>query len=180
MAMMISVAAKTGFAILTFLRSLGGSFKALITRAAAEGTTEQVACLQVFNQSEIPKPGETIVNTSVTAFSAPVLNPQLHRDLKTFPVGGGLGNVVTDLLRGKTKGTDLTRFDRYDCQLECKLLNIHLGSEGAGSTNFSSHSPQVDELHLDRDKMSSNFQSIVLTSTSLGSNLGPIVNAAEI
>merc|ERR1712055_1079237 len=30
---------------LTFLRSLGGSFKALMTRAAAEGTTEQVACL---------------------------------------------------------------------------------------------------------------------------------------
>merc|ERR1719309_430938 len=29
----------------TFLRSLGGSFKALMTRAAAEGTTEQVACL---------------------------------------------------------------------------------------------------------------------------------------
>merc|ERR1711972_414002 len=30
---------------LTFLRSLGGSFKALMTRAAAEGTTEHVACL---------------------------------------------------------------------------------------------------------------------------------------
>merc|ERR1719436_667828 len=29
----------------TFLRSLGGSFRALITRAAAEGTTETVACL---------------------------------------------------------------------------------------------------------------------------------------
>merc|ERR1719470_747485 len=29
----------------TFLRSLGGSFKALMTRAAADGTTEQVACL---------------------------------------------------------------------------------------------------------------------------------------
>ena len=50
------------------------------------------------------------MNISVTAFSAPVLNPQLHCDLKTFPVGGGLGNVVTDLLGGKTKRTDLTRF----------------------------------------------------------------------
>ena len=93
------------------------------------------------------------MNTSFPAFSAPVLNPQLHCDLKTFPVGGGLGNVVTDLLRGKTKGTDLTRFVSYDCQLGRKPLNIHLGSEGAGSTNFSSHSPQVDKLHLDRDKM---------------------------
>ena len=62
------------------------------------------------------------MNISVTAFSAPVLNPQLHRDLKTFPVGGGLGNVVTDLLRGKTKGTDLTRFVNYDCQFDRKLF----------------------------------------------------------
>merc|ERR1719247_2262697 len=30
---------------LTFFLSLGGSFKALIIKAAAEGTTEQVACL---------------------------------------------------------------------------------------------------------------------------------------
>ena len=118
MAMMISVAAKTGFAILTFLRSLGGSFKALITRAAAEGTTEQVACLQGFNQ--YPNPDN--VNTNVTAFSAPVLNPQLHCDLKTFPVGGGLGNVVTDLLGRETKRTDLTRFVSYDCQLDHKLF----------------------------------------------------------
>ena len=77
----------------------------------------------------------------------------MHRDLETFPVGGGLGNVVTDLLGRKTKRTDLTRFDSYGCQLECKLLNIHLGSEGAGSTNFSSHSPQVDKLHLETDMM---------------------------
>ena len=62
------------------------------------------------------------MDTSFTAFSAPVLNPQLHCDLKTFPVGGGLGNVVTDLLGGKTKRTNLTRFDSYDCQLERKLL----------------------------------------------------------
>merc|ERR1719341_2179072 len=30
----------------TFLRSLGGSFKALMTRAAAEGTTEKVKNIQ--------------------------------------------------------------------------------------------------------------------------------------
>ena len=120
------------------------------------------------------------MNSGVTALSAPVLNPQLDRDLKTFPVGGGLGNVVTDLLGRKTKRTDLTRFDSYGYQLECKLLNIHLGSEGAGSTNFSSHSPQVDELHLDRDKIVIKLRSISINSTSLGSNLGPILNAAEI
>ena len=62
------------------------------------------------------------MNTGVTALSAPVLNPQLDRDLKTFPVGGGLGNVVTDLLGRKTKRTDLRRFVSYDCQLDRKLF----------------------------------------------------------
>ena len=68
-----------------------------------------LAC-KVSISHKIPNP-EKDVNTSVTALSAPVLNPQLDRDLKTFPVGGGLGNVVTDLLGRKTKRTDLTRFD---------------------------------------------------------------------
>ena len=62
------------------------------------------------------------MDTSVTAFSAPVLNPQLDCDLKTFPVGGGLGNVVTDLLGRETKRTDLTKFDSYGCQLDRKLF----------------------------------------------------------
>ena len=112
------------------------------------------------------------VNTSFPAFSAPVLNPQLHCDLETFPVGGGLGNVVTDLLRGKTKRTDLTRFVSYDCQLDRKLLDIHLGSEGAGSTNFSSHSPQVDKLHLDRDKMAIKLPDHNVNQHLIGVELG--------
>ena len=37
----------------TFFRSLGGSFSALMTRAAAEGTTEQVACLKVNCQEKL-------------------------------------------------------------------------------------------------------------------------------
>ena len=114
------------------------------------------------------------MDTSLTAFSAPVLNPQLHCDLKTFPVGGGLGNVVTDLLGGKTKRTDLTRFVSYDCQLDRKLLDIHLGSKGAGSTNFSSHSPQVDKLHLEKYmislKVPEHFVNQHLVGVELGSH----------
>ena len=36
-----------------------------------------------------------------------VLHGQLHGDLQTLPVAGGLGNVVSDLLGGETEGTNL-------------------------------------------------------------------------
>ena len=68
------------------------------------------------------------MNTGVTALSAPVLNPQLHRDLETFPVGGGLGNVVTDLLGRETERTDLTIINRRGSLLDLQLLNITLGA----------------------------------------------------
>merc|ERR1712001_240019 len=37
----------------------------------------------------------------------PVLDLELDRHLETLPVAGRLGDVVTDLLRGQTKGTHL-------------------------------------------------------------------------
>ena len=36
-----------------------------------------------------------------------VLHLQLHGHLQTLPVAGGLGNVISDLLGGETKGTNL-------------------------------------------------------------------------
>merc|ERR1719431_1470269 len=54
----------------------------------------------------------------------PVLDLQLNSYLQAFPVLGGLGDVVTDLLGRQTERTDL-------------------GSEGRSSSHLSSHSPQV-------------------------------------
>merc|ERR1719233_680853 len=65
---------------LTFFLSLGGSFRALMIKAAAEGTT---AC------------------------GLPVLNLELHSHFQPFPVASGLGNIVTNLLGRETKRTDL-------------------------------------------------------------------------
>jgi len=56
-----------------------------------------------------------------------VLDGQLDGDLQTFPVLGGLGNVVTNLLGRQTEGTDL-------------------GSKGGGGSNFTSHSSQAHDL----------------------------------
>ena len=36
-----------------------------------------------------------------------VLDPELDGDLEPLPVRGVLGNVISDLLRGQTKGTNL-------------------------------------------------------------------------
>merc|ERR1719184_204094 len=65
---------------LTFFLSLGGSFRALMIKAAAEGTTEQVACLF------------WIFSWTVT--------------FRPF-VSSSLGNVVTNLLGGQAKGANL-------------------------------------------------------------------------
>ena len=56
-----------------------------------------------------------------------VLDGQLDGDLEAFPVLGGLGDVVTDLLGGETEGTDL-------------------GGQGRGGGNFTTNSPQADNL----------------------------------
>merc|ERR1712154_216266 len=94
----------------TFLRSLGGSFKALMTRTAAEG--------------------------SDGAGGLPVLNLQLHSHLEAFPVGGCLGNVISNFLGRQTKWPNL-------------------GGKGAGSSDFATDSPQVDILHLSGVKLGS-------------------------
>merc|ERR1719150_24680 len=59
--------------------------------------------------------------------SLTVLDGQLDGDLQTFPVLGGLGDVVTNLLGGQTEGTDL-------------------GSEGGGGGDFTSHGSQAHDL----------------------------------
>merc|ERR1711997_475206 len=52
----------------TFLRSLGGSFKALMTRAAAEGTTEQVACLfWIFSCTVTLRPFQSAVALAISS-----------------------------------------------------------------------------------------------------------------
>merc|ERR1719430_1457431 len=54
----------------TFFRSLGGSFSALMTRAAAEGTTEQVACLfWIFSWTVTLSPFQSAV---ALAMSSPI------------------------------------------------------------------------------------------------------------
>merc|ERR1719239_2062399 len=54
----------------TFLQSLGGYFKALMTRAAAEGTTEQVACLfWIFSCTVTLRPFQSAV---ALAMSSPI------------------------------------------------------------------------------------------------------------
>merc|ERR1712025_290792 len=64
----------------TFFLSLGGSFRALMMRAAAEGNRDG---------------------------GLSVLNLQLDGNLQALPLSGVLGNVVTNLLGRQTQRTDL-------------------------------------------------------------------------
>jgi len=67
--------------------------------------------------------------------SLAVLDGELDRDLEAFPVLGGLGNVITDLLRGQTKGTDL-RGKRRCCR--------NLATDGAeGDCNGRQRDKQI-------------------------------------
>lgn len=61
--------------------------------------------------------------------SLTVLNSKLDSDTNTLVLLGGLSNVLTDLLGGKTKRTDL-------------------GSKSGGSTDFTTGGSQVDDLNL--------------------------------
>merc|ERR1711982_147751 len=65
---------------LTFFLSLGGSFRALMIKAAAEGTG---------------------------AGGLPVLDLQLDSHFQTLPVSSSLGNVVTNLLGRQAKWSNL-------------------------------------------------------------------------
>merc|ERR1740128_1050417 len=58
-----------------------------------------------------------------------VLDTQLAGHLKSLPLLSGLGDVISNLLGRQSQGTDL-------------------GSQGAGSSDLSSYSPQVDKLDL--------------------------------
>merc|ERR1712002_59679 len=56
-----------------------------------------------------------------------ILDGELDSDLETFPLLGGLGDVVTNLLGRQTEGTDL-------------------GGKGRGGGNFTSNGPQAHDL----------------------------------
>merc|ERR1711976_885812 len=56
-----------------------------------------------------------------------VLYSQLYSDLQALPVTSSLGNIITNLLRGETEGTNL-------------------GGKGGGCTNLTTHGPHVNDL----------------------------------
>ena len=62
-----------------------------------------------------------------------VLDGEPDGDLQTLPILGGLGDVVTDLLRWQTEGTDL-------------------GGKGRSSSDLASHCPQANDLKAKRQK----------------------------
>merc|ERR1711928_113678 len=68
----------------------------------------------------------------------PVLDPQLHSDLETFPVGGGLGDVISDLLGGKRAGGADFATDRPQVD-ELHLIGVELGSHGRQMQISGSH-----------------------------------------
>lgn len=85
----------------SFLRSRGGSFRALMTREEAEGTTETAAC--------------RFWMVSFTVTRRPFCEKQRywHASLElmygmcAYPVARRLRNVFSNLFRGKAKGTNL-------------------------------------------------------------------------
>ena len=61
--------------------------------------------------------------------SLTVLDLKLHGDTKTLPVLGGLGDIITNLLGGKTEGTDL-------------------GGKRRGSSGHTSDNTEVQNLNF--------------------------------
>lgn len=54
-----------------------------------------------------------------------VLDDQFAGDLQAFPVRGGLGDIITDLLRRKTEGTDLGGKGRGGTYLTADGSEVH-------------------------------------------------------
>merc|ERR1712107_703054 len=104
----------------TFLRSLGDSFKALMTRAAAEGTTEQVACLfWILSCTMTLRPFQSAV---ALAMSSPILGGKTKR---------------TDLGGKRAGGADFAT-DRPQVD-ELHLIGVELGSHGRQMQVSGSH-----------------------------------------
>ena len=68
-------------------------------------------------------------NISAPDLRLPVLHRELDGDLQTLPVSGGLHDVLTDLLRTETKGTDL-------------------GSQGRGGSHLATDHAELDHTDL--------------------------------
>ena len=133
----------------TFFRSLGGSFSALMTRAAAEGTTEQVACLKVDFQEKL---SETFTSSTCSGSSAGQWPWALssrrspwrcrhQSSLETDPVDPPL-EVIDE------KKMKIFFASKQDWIFLVFILFSHLGSQRTGCSNFASYCPQVDILHL--------------------------------
>ena len=94
----------------------------------------------------------------------PVLNGQFDGDLQTFPVLGGLGNVVTNLLGRQTQGTDL-------------------GGQGRGGGDLASDGTKAHDLKQNKviTFMTTTTDEDQQTPTliSLGSNLGGMATCYE-
>ena len=63
-----------------------------------------------------------------------VLHGQLHGDLQTLPVAGGLHDVLSNLLGREAKGT-------------------HLRGQGGSGSHLSSHHAELDHFDLIRVKL---------------------------
>merc|ERR1711942_210210 len=103
---------------LTFFLSLGGSFRALMIKAAAEGTTEQVACLfWIFSWTVTFRPFQSPVALAMSSPiflgdkpSGPTLgakdevaptSPPTTRNLMILiSLGSNLGGIFQDLVLG--------------------------------------------------------------------------------
>merc|ERR1719382_1548750 len=94
---------------LTFFLSLGGSFRALMIKAAAEGTTEQVACLfWIFSWTVTFKPFQSPV---ALAISSPIFGRQTE--------GSNLGS----------QGGSRSNFPSNSSQVDIlHLIGVELGS----------------------------------------------------
>merc|ERR1719145_259112 len=124
----------------TFFRSLGGSFSHGSGCHHAGSGDDVIHCdvaavLDVLHLLPVPwgllqrLDDQGSSGGDNRAGGLPVLDLQLNSDLEPFPVGGRLGDVVTNLLWRQTQRT-------------------HLRSQRTGCSNFASYCPQVDILHL--------------------------------
>ena len=72
-----------------------------------------------------------------------VLHRQLDCDLQALPVGGGLGDILPDLLGGEPERSDL-------------------GGEGGGGADLPAHHAELDDLDLIRVKLGRHGCCVVL------------------
>lgn len=88
-----------------------------------------------------------------------ILDDQLAGDLQTLPVGGCLGDIITDLLGRQTEGTDLGSKGRSGTYLTADSSEVHCAKGALVAGNI-------------RRRQENRYVPIL---TSVGSNLGGIL-----